>query len=102
MYIKTIKTDTLNEYIYTHTQFIYIFFSAVAPSEHKARPFRRAPEPLVSPPKSPFNKEEHSPASSPSTTFYKHHHTRNTITSPAPASSYLLSPRTSKHQGLVC
>ncbi|XP_045787476.1 uncharacterized protein LOC123882878 isoform X1 [Trifolium pratense] len=72
---------------------------AQAPSGHKARPLHHAPEPLISPPKSPFNKEDHSPASSPSTAFYKHHHTRNTITSPAPASSYFVSPPTSKHQG---
>ncbi|CAJ2637985.1 unnamed protein product [Trifolium pratense] len=71
---------------------------AQAPSGHKARPLHHAPEPLISPPKSPFNKEDHSPASSPSTAFYKHHHTRNTITSPAPASSYFVSPPTSKHQ----
>ncbi|WJX28310.1 hypothetical protein P8452_17049 [Trifolium repens] len=71
---------------------------AQAPSVHKARPLHHAPEPLISPPKSPFNKD-HSPASSPSTAFYKHHHTRNTITNPAPASSYIVSPPTSKHQG---
>ncbi|XP_024633155.1 receptor-like serine/threonine-protein kinase ALE2 isoform X4 [Medicago truncatula] len=71
---------------------------AQAPSVNKARPFHHAPEPLTSPPKSPFNKEDHSPASSPSTTFHKHQHTRNTITSPAPASSYFVSPPTSKHQ----
>ncbi|XP_050919063.1 uncharacterized protein LOC127136544 isoform X4 [Lathyrus oleraceus] len=72
---------------------------APSPSEHKARPSHHAPEPLISPPKSPFNKEDHSPASSPSTAFYKHQHTRNTITNPAPASSYFVSPPTSKHQG---
>ncbi|XP_050919053.1 uncharacterized protein LOC127136544 isoform X2 [Lathyrus oleraceus] len=71
---------------------------APSPSEHKARPSHHAPEPLISPPKSPFNKEDHSPASSPSTAFYKHQHTRNTITNPAPASSYFVSPPTSKHQ----
>ncbi|KAL5098257.1 hypothetical protein RYX36_002584 [Vicia faba] len=75
---------------------------AQAPSEHKARPSHYAPEPLISPPKSPFNKEDHSPASSPSTAVYKHQHTRNTITRPAPASSpsitYFASPPTSKHQ----
>ncbi|CAL5184604.1 unnamed protein product [Lathyrus oleraceus] len=71
---------------------------APSPSEHKARPSHHAPEPLISPPKSPFNKEDHSPASSPSTAFYKHQRTRNTITSPAPASSYFVSPPTSKHQ----
>ncbi|GAU46007.1 hypothetical protein TSUD_401290 [Trifolium subterraneum] len=75
-----------------------VYSPAQAPSVHKARPLDHAPEPLISPPKSPFNKEDHSPASSPSRPFYKHHHTRNTITSPAPASSYFVSPPTSKHQ----
>ncbi|WJX24181.1 hypothetical protein P8452_13317 [Trifolium repens] len=71
---------------------------AQAPSVDKTRPLHHAPEPLISPPISPFNKD-HSPASSPSTAFYKHHHTRKTIISPAPASSYFVSPPTSKHQG---
>ncbi|XP_004488045.1 uncharacterized protein [Cicer arietinum] len=62
---------------------------AQAPSEHKSRPLHHAPEPLISPPKSPINKEDHSPASL---------HSRNTITSPAPASSYFVSPPSSKHQ----
>ncbi|RDX84588.1 Receptor-like serine/threonine-protein kinase ALE2, partial [Mucuna pruriens] len=71
--------------------------SQAPPSAHKARQFHLAPEPLISSPKSPFDKD-HPPASSPPTTFYNHHHTRNTITSPAPASSYSVSPSTSKHQ----
>ncbi|XP_058753288.1 receptor-like serine/threonine-protein kinase ALE2 isoform X5 [Vicia villosa] len=72
--------------------------SPVQAPEHKARPSHHAPEPLISPPKSPFNKEDHSPAPSPSTAVYKHQPTRNTITSPAPASSYFVSSPTSKHQ----
>ncbi|XP_057430746.1 receptor-like serine/threonine-protein kinase ALE2 isoform X2 [Lotus japonicus] len=71
---------------------------AHAPTEHKARQFHHAPKPLTSSPKSPPNEEDHSP-SSPSTTYYKHHHSRKTIISPAPASSYLVSPPVSKHQG---
>ncbi|KAJ1400670.1 Serine-threonine/tyrosine-protein kinase, catalytic domain [Sesbania bispinosa] len=71
---------------------------AQAPVAQKARQLHHAPEPLTSSPKSPSNKENHFPALSPSISFYKHHHTRNVITSPAPASSYMVSPPTSKHQ----
>ena len=60
-----------------------------------------APAPSLLFPKSPLDKGYHSPASSPSTSFYKHYHTRNKITSPAPASSYLVSPPTLKEQGLI-
>ncbi|KAH1147576.1 hypothetical protein GLYMA_15G170000v4 [Glycine max] len=70
---------------------------AIVHSPAQERQFHHAPEPLISSPKSPFNKD-HPPASSPSTTFYKHHYTRNTVTSPAPASSHFVSPSTSKHQ----
>ncbi|KAG5006202.1 hypothetical protein JHK85_024744 [Glycine max] len=77
---------------------VIVHSPAQAPSSaHKARQFHHAPEPPISSPESPFNKD-HPPASSPSTTFYKHHHTRNTVTSPAPASSHSISPSTSKHQ----
>ncbi|XP_027338913.1 receptor-like serine/threonine-protein kinase ALE2 isoform X2 [Abrus precatorius] len=69
---------------------------AQAPAAHKARQFQPVPEPLISSPKSPFNKEDHSPTSSHSTTVYKHHHARKTIPSLAPASTYLVSPPTSK------
>lgn len=95
--------DTLNHYTYAyiHTELTFFLKNSVAPSSaHKARQFHHAPEPPISSPESPFNKD-HPPASSPSTTFYKHHHTRNTVTSPAPASSHSISPSTSKHQGLV-
>ncbi|XP_068483661.1 receptor-like serine/threonine-protein kinase ALE2 isoform X5 [Phaseolus vulgaris] len=63
---------------------------AQAPSAPEARQFHYAPEPSPN--------KDHPPASSPSTTFYKHHHTRNIINSPAPASSYSVSPSTLKHQ----
>ncbi|KAI4344515.1 hypothetical protein L6164_011732 [Bauhinia variegata] len=60
---------------------------AQAPSVHKAvGQSHHAAERSISSPK-----EYQSPASSPSTSFHKHHHTRNIITSPAP------SP-TTKHQ----
>ncbi|OIV97397.1 hypothetical protein TanjilG_17581 [Lupinus angustifolius] len=65
---------------------------------HKARQFHHAPKPPISSPEPPINKEDHFPASSPSTTFHKDNHMRNRITSPAPASSYFVSPPTSKHQ----
>ena len=78
-----------------------LFFFPVAPATHKARQSDHAPEPLISSPKSPSNKEYHSPALSPSASSYKHHPTRNTTTSPGPASSYMVSPPTSKHQGLL-
>ncbi|KAE7998545.1 hypothetical protein FH972_003081 [Carpinus fangiana] len=77
-------------------------FPAVAPSTHRAmRHSDYAPAPSLLSPKSPLNKGYHSPATSPSTSFYKHHHARNNITSPAPAPSYLVSPPTSKRQGPV-
>ena len=77
-------------------------FPTLAPSTHKAmRHSDYAPAPSLLFPKSPLDKGYHSPASSPSTSFYKHYHTRNKITSPAPASSYLVSPPTSKEQGLI-
>ncbi|KAI4335295.1 hypothetical protein L6164_013956 [Bauhinia variegata] len=63
---------------------------AQAPAAHKAD---HAAEPSISSPK-----EYLSPASSPSTSFNKHHHTRNIITSPAPASSYLVSSPPPKHR----
>ncbi|KAJ1433404.1 Serine-threonine/tyrosine-protein kinase, catalytic domain [Sesbania bispinosa] len=69
-----------------------------APAAQNATQLHHAPEPLTSSPKSPSNKENHFPALSPSISFYEHHHTRNVITSPAPASSYMVSPPTSKHQ----
>ncbi|QCE13516.1 interleukin-1 receptor-associated kinase 4 [Vigna unguiculata] len=59
-------------------------------SAHVARQFHYAPEPSPN--------KDYPPASSPSATFYKHHHTRSTINSPAPASSYSVSPSTLKHQ----
>ncbi|RDX79225.1 Receptor-like serine/threonine-protein kinase ALE2, partial [Mucuna pruriens] len=71
---------------------------AQAPAARKAREVHHAPEPLISSPKSPSNEVYHSPALSPSTSFDKHPHTREIITSPAPASSYMVSPPTSKHQ----
>ncbi|XP_014501150.1 receptor-like serine/threonine-protein kinase ALE2 isoform X3 [Vigna radiata var. radiata] len=63
---------------------------AIVHSPTQARQFHYAPEPSPN--------KDYPPASSPSTTFYKHHHTRNTIRSPAPASSYSVSPSTLKHQ----
>ncbi|XP_057749857.1 uncharacterized protein LOC130968539 isoform X1 [Arachis stenosperma] len=64
---------------------------------HNSRQFHHAPAPPVSPPKSASEKEYHSPASSPLTTSYKHH-SRSIATSPAPTSSYSVSPPTSEHQ----
>ncbi|XP_027368756.1 proline-rich extensin-like protein EPR1, partial [Abrus precatorius] len=72
---------------------------AQAPAAQKARQLHHAPDPLISSPKSPSNKEYHSPAFSPSTSFYSHPHTKEIINIPAPASSYVVSPLTSKHQG---
>ncbi|XP_016188973.1 receptor-like serine/threonine-protein kinase ALE2 isoform X7 [Arachis ipaensis] len=64
---------------------------------HNSRQFHHAPAPPASPPKSASEKEYHSPASSPLTTSYKHH-SRSIATSPAPTSSYSVSPPTSEHQ----
>ncbi|KAF7837891.1 receptor-like serine/threonine-protein kinase ALE2 isoform X5 [Senna tora] len=72
-----------------------------SPAQAPAAPvkqFHQSPEPLVSSHKSPVNKGFHSPASSPTTSFYKHHHKRNVVTHPAPASS-VVSPPTSINQG---
>ncbi|KAJ0090079.1 hypothetical protein Patl1_13475 [Pistacia atlantica] len=49
-------------------------------------------------PKSPKNTGYQAPASSPSASFHKHHHTRNKIVSPPP-SSYFISPTASIQQG---
>ncbi|XP_021276968.1 receptor-like serine/threonine-protein kinase ALE2 isoform X3 [Herrania umbratica] len=49
----------------------------------------------------PSNKGFNPPALSPSISFHKHQHTRNGRTSPAPASSYLISPPPLKQQGPV-
>ncbi|KAL2338720.1 hypothetical protein Fmac_013166 [Flemingia macrophylla] len=70
---------------------------AQAPAAQQGRMLHHAPEPLISPPKSHSNKEYRSPPLSPSTSFYKHPHTREIITSPAPARSYIISPPTSKN-----
>ncbi|KAF1870510.1 hypothetical protein Lal_00003716 [Lupinus albus] len=70
---------------------------AQANAAHKTRQFHHAPKPLISSPEPPINKD-HFPASSPSNTFHKDNHMTNIITSPAPASSYFISPPTSKHQ----
>jgi len=56
---------------------------------------------LISSPKSSSNKEYHYPPLSPTSSFYKHPHTREIIGSPSPASSSMVSPPTSKHQGLL-
>ncbi|XP_024017134.1 receptor-like serine/threonine-protein kinase ALE2 isoform X2 [Morus notabilis] len=72
--------------------------SAGAPSEHEPpRHFYNAPPPLSFP--NSHNKRHNPPASSPSTSFYKHHHARNKITNPAPAPSYTVYPPPSKPQG---
>lgn len=69
-----------------------------APSTHKEmRHSNVAPVPSLPSPKSPINKEHHSPASSPSIPFHKQNHTRTKFNSPAPA----LSPPSSKQQGPV-
>ncbi|XP_022732425.1 receptor-like serine/threonine-protein kinase ALE2 isoform X2 [Durio zibethinus] len=49
----------------------------------------------------PLNEGYNSPASSPVISFHKHQHTRNARTSPAPASSFLISPAPLKQQGPV-
>ncbi|XWS72184.1 hypothetical protein CRYUN_Cryun02cG0018400 [Craigia yunnanensis] len=49
----------------------------------------------------PLNEGYNSPALSPSISFHKHQHTRNERTSPAPASTYQISPPPLKQQGLV-
>ncbi|KAK7265372.1 hypothetical protein RJT34_32991 [Clitoria ternatea] len=71
---------------------------AQAPTAQKAKQSHPPPEPLISPPTSPSSKEYHSPSGSPSTVYKQHPHTRKIITSPPPASSYLVSPPISKHQ----
>ncbi|CAK8564046.1 unnamed protein product [Lathyrus sativus] len=60
---------------------------SVAPAAQKARQLHHAPQPLTS---------SHSPALAPSVSNYKHHHARNIITIPAPASSYTVSPPISR------
>ncbi|KAL4652543.1 hypothetical protein ACB092_01G241000 [Castanea dentata] len=75
---------------------------AQAPSTHKDMSHSHySPAPSILSPKSPLNKGYHSPASPPTTSFYKHHHTTNKITSPAPTSSYLVSSPTTKQEGPV-
>ncbi|XP_059634821.1 receptor-like serine/threonine-protein kinase ALE2 [Cornus florida] len=70
-----------------------------APSMHKAtRHSDNATSPL-SFHKSPADMRSQSPASLPSTSFYKHHHSRKNITSPAPL-SYLVPPH-SNQQGVI-
>ncbi|KAJ7955892.1 Protein kinase [Quillaja saponaria] len=70
------------------------------PSAHDAMGnFDHAPGPSSSS-NSPLEKGYHSPAAAPSNSFYKHHHSRNRITSPSPT-SYLVSPPTSNYQGPV-
>ncbi|XP_022754883.1 receptor-like serine/threonine-protein kinase ALE2 [Durio zibethinus] len=49
----------------------------------------------------PLNEGYNSPALSPSISFHKHQHKRNERISPAPASSYLISPPPLKMQGPV-
>ncbi|KAG6723351.1 hypothetical protein I3842_03G204000 [Carya illinoinensis] len=71
----------------------------VAPSTHTDMRHNNAPAPSLLSPKVPSHKGHHSPAPSPSTSIYKHHHTRNKNSSPAPASLYPVSPPTSKLQG---
>nr|XP_027192576.1 receptor-like serine/threonine-protein kinase ALE2 isoform X2 [Cicer arietinum] len=66
---------------------------AHAPAAQKGRQLHLAPQSLTSP---PSNRENHSPALTPSVSNYKHHHTRNIITIPAPASSYMVSPPISR------
>lgn len=79
-----------------------MLFPAVAPSTHKDMSHSDySPAPSILSPKSPLNKGYHSPAPPPTTSFYKHHHTRNKITSPAPTSSYPVSSPTTKQQGLI-
>ncbi|MED6221832.1 hypothetical protein PIB30_058433 [Stylosanthes scabra] len=68
-----------------------------APAVHNSRQFHHASVPPVSSPKSSSNKEYHSPASPPLTTSYNHHYTRSIAASPAPTSSYFVSPPTSVH-----
>ncbi|KAL2586804.1 hypothetical protein AAZX31_13G087300 [Glycine max] len=74
---------------------------AQAPVAQKARQLHHAPEPLISSPKSSSNKEYHYPPLSPTSSFYKHPHTREIIGSPSPASSSMVSPPTSKHQAAI-
>ncbi|XP_020226904.1 receptor-like serine/threonine-protein kinase ALE2 isoform X2 [Cajanus cajan] len=60
---------------------------AQAPAAQNAWQLHHAPEPLISPPKSPSNKEYHSPMMSPSTSFYKHPRTGEAIPPLLPPSS---------------
>ncbi|PRQ46846.1 putative protein kinase RLK-Pelle-Extensin family [Rosa chinensis] len=75
---------------------------AQAPFVHKPlRHYKLAPGPSDSFPEPPSDKGSRSPASSPPSSLYKYHHTRNNITNPTAAPSYLASPSTSKQQGPV-
>ncbi|KAF4398649.1 hypothetical protein G4B88_013738 [Cannabis sativa] len=70
--------------------------TANGPSKHKSvRHSYVAPAPSTWHPNPP-NKGD-TPVSSPSAPFYEHHHSRNKITNPAPASSYPVSPPPIQH-----
>lgn len=74
------------------------FSPTISPSASTAmRRHGNPPVPSIAPP----NKGYNSPALSPSISFHKYQHTRNKRTSPAPASSYLISPPPSKQQGVI-
>ncbi|XP_050367026.1 receptor-like serine/threonine-protein kinase ALE2 isoform X2 [Argentina anserina] len=69
---------------------------AQAPSVHKfVRHYKLAPGPSDSFPEPPSDKGYSTPASSPPSSLYKHHHTNPS------APSYPVSPSTSEHQGPV-
>lgn len=80
----------------------YLFIFSVAPSVDKyVRHYKLAPAPSDSSVEPPSDKGYHSPASSPPSSMYKHHHTRNNITNPSAVPSYSVSPSTSKQQGFI-
>ncbi|XVE54082.1 hypothetical protein DITRI_Ditri03aG0053300 [Diplodiscus trichospermus] len=72
-----------------------------SPVISSAPPAMRHPGKSPVPSLAPSDKGYYSPALSPSISFHKHQHTRNKRTSPAPASSYMISPPPLKQQGPV-
>lgn len=71
---------------------------AVSPPAPTAK---RLPSNSLVPSLAPSNEAHNSPALSPSASFHEHQHKRNERTSPAPASSDLISPPPLKQQGVI-
>ncbi|XWS70012.1 hypothetical protein CRYUN_Cryun03dG0012600 [Craigia yunnanensis] len=84
-------------------ELLRIFFAGSSPSISPSAPTTmRHPDNSPVPSLAPLNEGYNSsPALSPSISFHKHQDTRNERTSPAPASSYLISPPPLQQQGPV-